>query len=122
MKFSPEAESLIASLRNVPDERSPARVRDIIPLDSAIEVILEKYKVGRISIEDQIMAQWRDIVGTQTAHRCRPYKILDGRTLIIITGNSTLRQELMFKKTDILKKIRTIPQCENVRELVVRAG
>lgn len=122
MKFSQQAESLIADLRDVPFQKSAAKVGDIIPLDNLVEVIFEKYKIGRASVEDTIMAQWREIVGEQTAHRCRPHKIVDGRRLIIITNNAVLRQELAFRKSDILRKLRTLPQCENVRDLVVRTG
>ncbi len=122
MKFSSQAETLIADLRNVPDERTTALIRDIIPLDNAVEVIFERYKIGRASVEDTIMSQWRDIVGEQTAHRCRPHKIVDGKRLVIITANATLRQELDFRKKDILRKVRALPQCENVRDIVVRAG
>lgn len=122
MKFSPQAEILIADLRNVPFEPSPAKISDIVPLDNIVEVIFERYKIGRVSVEDTIMAQWRDIVGEQTAHRCRPHKILDGKRLIIITNNAVLRQELEFRKSDVLRKLRALPQCDNIRDIVFRAG
>ena len=122
MKFNPQAESLIADLRNVPYEKSPAKLGDMVVLENLVEVIFEKYKIGRASVEDTIMSQWRDIVGEQTAHRCRPHKIIDGRRLIIITNNAVLRQELEFRKRDILRKLRTLPQCENLRDLVLRSG
>jgi len=122
MKFSSQAEALIADMRKVPGESSSAHIRDVIPLDNVVEVILQKYRIGRASVEDTIMAQWRDIVGEQTAHRCRPHKIVEGRRLVIITNNAVLRQELEFRKRDILRKVRALPQCESVREIAFRTG
>lgn len=122
MQFSRDANSLIADLRGIKYKRSPARLRDVVQLENLVEVILQKHRIGKASVEDTIMAKWRDIVGEQTAHRCRPHKIIDGKKLIIITTNAVLRQELMFRKTDILRKVRALPECGTVREIVVRAG
>lgn len=122
MKFNRQAESLIADLRKVPHRKSPAVIRDILPLDNVVEVLFERYKIGKESVEDTIMRRWRDIVGSEAAHRCRPHKIVDGKRLVIITTNAVLRQELAFRKRDILRQLREIPDCACLQDIVFRAG
>lgn len=122
MKFPKQVNELIAELRGVPADKSRARDRPTTAIGNLVEVILQKHRLGKVSVEDSIMARWRDIVGEQSAHRCRPLKIIDGRQLIIVTTNAVLRQELMFRKTDILRKVREIPECSTIRELVIRTG
>ena len=122
MKFTRKAENLIANFRGVPENFTSIYKRDIIQIDSAIEVILQKYKIGPNSIEDTLMHYWRDIVGEQTAHRCRPQRILNDKRLVIVTSNPVIRQELLFKKRAILKKLHSIPECKDIKDIVVGSG
>jgi len=122
MHFSKSIQQLIAELRGVPGPYSRSRDRATTSVGNLVEVILQKHRIGKTSVEDSIMARWRDVVGEQTAHRCRPLKIIGGRQLIIVTTNAVLRQELMFRKTDILRKIRQLPECGGIREITVRTG
>jgi len=123
MPFSPEAEELIANLRGLPYRRSRARTRSgTAPLENLVEVALKNYKVGERSVEETIMRNWKHVVGEKTAHRCSPQRIAPGNRLIVFAANSVVRNELQFKKREILKRIRELPECERINAVVLVHG
>lgn len=117
MQFSREVNNLIANLRGVPEDRSRSRRRDATPIDSLMEVVFERYKIGQPTAEEIIVKHWRDIVGEQTAHRCRPMKIVNGKQLVILASSSVIKQELLFAERQILKKVRALPECGAIRDV-----
>lgn len=66
------------------------------------------------------MQHWKGILGKERAALCQPLRIIDGSRLIMVVSNPTLRQELEFDKRQILRKIRALPSCENIRHLQIR--
>ena len=120
--FNHRASNLIANLRGVPESNKYQLLRKTKSIKYSIDNILKKYNIGSQSVEDTLMSQWRSIVGEQTAHRCRPHKILPDNRLIIITSNAILRQELEFKKCTILKKIQSLPDCKHIKGIVFSNG
>lgn len=122
MHFRPDIEDLIASLRGIPARRSRARMRSAATLDNLVEVIFERYQIGQDNIEDVIMANWKDVVGERTAHRCRPQRLVQGRKLIILAGSPVIRQELQFNQNRILRKIHALPGCQTINEIVILNG
>jgi len=120
MQFSREVNNLIANLRGVPEDRGRSRLRDAKPVDSVIEVILERYKIGQPTPEEIIVKHWKDIVGEETAHRARPMKIVNGKQLVILAANSVIKQELLFAERQILKRVRALPECAGIRDVTIR--
>ncbi len=98
MHFSREVNNLIANLRRVPEDRGRSIPRAVKPIDSVVEVILERYKIGKPTAEEIIVKHWKEIVGEQTAHRARPMKIVNGKQLVIYASNSVIKQELLFQE------------------------
>ena len=122
MKFSRDVQNLIANLRGLPEDRGRSRTRAATDLDSLVEVIFERHQIGQDNLESVIMANWKQIVGERTAHRCRPQRIVNNRKLVILAGNPVIRQELQFMQNKILRHLHTLPGCQCVREIVVLNG
>ena len=122
MMFSRHIENLIADLRNLPHNRNRSRIRDEKPLGDLMDLLTEKHNIEQPSCEKIIMKHWRDIVGSEMAHRCKPQTILHGNMLVIVTANPTLRNELSMRKHGMLKKIRALPTCQNIQEIFFKHG
>ena len=122
MEFPRHVENLIANLRSFPENSTNSIVRQPCRLDSVLEVVLEKYHVGRQRPAQTILERWRSIMGALNAPRCRPQRI-DGRgRLIISVANQTLRQELNFQRNTILNRIRRLPGCAEITDVYIRHG
>lgn len=120
-KFTREQENLIALFRNLPINRSKSILRQSKKIDTLIENNLKFYKIGQPRPQDTIMSHWKDIVGSQHAHRCCP-KTITRNTLIITVANPVIRNELQFNQLQILQKIQSLPQCENISTITFLAG
>lgn len=120
MKFNRHTENLIANLRGLPEDRGRSIRRTTVTLSDLVDTVFERYKVNQPRLEDTIMANWKNIVGEKTAHRCSPVKIMQQKRLVVFTANSIVRSELKFNQRVILKKINALPNCENIRELVLQ--
>lgn len=122
MIFSRHIENLIADLRNLPHNHSRAKIREERSAGELMDLLIKKHNIQQPSCEKVIMQHWREIVGSEMAHRCKPQKILHGNMLVIVTANATLRNELAMRKHDMLQKIRTLPTCENIQEVFFKHG
>ncbi len=122
MKFPREVENLIANLRSLPEDEGRSTLRQSYPIDSLIEVILKRYKIGKPTSEEAIMANWSKIMGDDNAHRCSPQRLDEAGTLLVAVNNPVLRRELMFQRTSILKKIRALPECAHIKAIMFIAG
>ena len=121
-KFSREAESLIASLRSLPEERSRARDKGVKGLGSVIETCVEKYHIGKQTPEERILENWPKIVGESFARRCRPERIDFSGALIVQAGNATVRRELIFMEDRILTALGTLPGCGHIDRVILKGG
>lgn len=122
MKFPREVENLIANLRSLPEDKGRSILRQSYPINSLIEVILERYKIGKPTSEEAIMAHWSKIMGDDNAHRCSPQKLDEAGTLLVAVNNPVLRRELMFQRVSILKKIQALPECSHIKAIMFIAG
>lgn len=123
MKFTRQAEHAIAEFRGLPRNASSAVVRQAIPLDNLMSVLVEEYKLNEVSFTGELAHHWPDIVGPQYAARCTPLK-LDKRKQVLLVGveNPTLRQELYFNKREILKRLHTLPEGGQVKDVKFLSG
>ena len=120
MQFSKPVEDIIADFRGLPRTTTESLKQAPVLLDTVLEVVKEKYKLERPSPERSIIENWNEIFGS-FAGRCNPLSLKDGKTLVISVMNQTLRSELQFRKQALLKKIRSLPYCENISEIIFRA-
>jgi hypothetical protein len=122
MRFRRPVENLIADLRGVPTSNSRMFDRGSKPLDSLVEVCLEKYKIGQETPEEIILRHWPRIVGERNAARCRPLRIDQSQKLHIGVPNPILRREFQFHEDRIMTALRSIEGCQHLTGLVYRAG
>jgi hypothetical protein len=119
MNFSKNTEDIIADFRGLPRTATLSSKRPPVALDNILVLIKEKYKLEQPSAERTLVEHWGEVFGN-LAGRCNPVRIKDGRTLIVSVTNQTLRSELQFRKRAVLKTIQALPNCKNVREIVIR--
>ncbi len=67
--------------------------------------------------EARALEAWPELVGPHLAKLTRPLRIAGGRLFVIAHG-SALRQELMFHRRDILRKVNRAAEGTVARELV----
>ena len=122
-QFSRLAEELIGDLRGVPNQE-PARQkkRPTRPLAQLVEDLMVKHQIGRDSPEQAIREQWADLVGAANAHYSHAVTIDPRGRLVVIASHAVVRQELTAHRRTIVKRIRLLPGCGEVRDLMVRAG
>lgn len=122
MKFSRKVENLIANLRSMPKDENRSVLKEPFKADTLMEVIQERYNLGKPKPEKVIMENWKHIMGPENAHRTCPTKIIGKRRLLVAVANATLRQELSFHRHMILNRIRRLPGCEGIKELTFTTG
>ncbi len=121
-KFSRHVQNLIANFRGIPENYkppAPARERSI---ESLMDRLQHRYKIGVESLEDRINANWKNIVGESNATHCSPSRIEREYTLIIAVSNPVIRQELQFNKAILLKNLHKIQGAQKIRNLVFKSG
>jgi len=73
-------------------------------LKAAINNLLKAAGLDAGVAQNKALLVWDDVVGAKVSENTTPEKVEAG-TLYIKASNPTWRQELMFKKDDILKKL-----------------
>ncbi|MEC7287909.1 MAG: DUF721 domain-containing protein, partial [Verrucomicrobiota bacterium] len=71
--------------------------------------------------ERSLVENWEKIFGPRLCERCHPVRIKDEHTLIVSVTNQTLRSELQFMKSSVLKKVQSLEHCNKIKELVIRS-
>lgn len=133
--FSRSTRNLLALLRGLPEEQTPL-AETVVPKkrqlteDAAyttnrefstpaeIEKILRSRGIFSGSAQATIRENWGKIIPASLAQRCAPIELRDGlTTLVVACENSLVRQEIEFKKRAILKKIRILHGCSNIKKI-----
>lgn len=119
--FSRSVENLIAQFRGLPKNLSRSTLRESKGIDFLVDSCVKSYKIGDDHHTDQIMANWKDIIGEKNAHRCCPKKLSRGN-LVISVANPVVRNELQFDYMKILKRIQALPGCNSISGINFVAG
>lgn len=114
--------NLVAQFCGVLPDRSYSRPRDTRGVGDLVEHLMRKHRIGMKTPEDAIRDAWTEIVGEANAQYCHPMRLERDRVLVVGTSNPVIRQEMMFHKQTIMKRVREIPGCEGIAEVVFRAG
>lgn len=121
-RFNYHIDGLIANFRNIP-RRNRFLKSNTLDISSVITRLEQKYKIITEKLPQQaLMEQWKDIVGSKNAHRCSPQKITPTGILKISVGNAAVKSELTFQKLAILRKIRLIPECTKIIDVLFVSG
>ena len=121
--YSRAAEKLIADLRRIPDA-TPARQRRRPTREMAglVEELLVKHQIGRPSPEQAIRDRWPEIVGAANAVYSHALQIDARGRLAVMVSHAVVRNELFIARELILSRIRALPGCAVVRQILLRSG
>jgi hypothetical protein len=114
--------NLIAQFCGVAPDRSRSRPRDTRDVGGLMDHLLRKHRIGMKTPEEAIRDAWTEIVGEANAQYCHPLRLEREKTLVVGTSNPVIRQELQFNKRMVLERIRGIPGCEGVSDVIFRAA
>lgn len=120
-KRNRELNDAIGDLRNLHPSEAVNWKNQERSLDVIMESIIKSHKIGVPRPEDKIIEYWKDIIGKNYAHRCRPERITTQNQLVIVINNPILRQEIEFKKRSILMRIHHIPECKHINKLILKS-
>ncbi len=122
MNFPWREQRLLNEFRGLPLNREEANKASAKPIDSLVEVLLNRYQIGQCKPEETIMGHWRELMGDVNAYRCSPVRIDAQSILHVAVGNPVLRRELIFEEKKILGRLRELPGCDFIREVRFVAG
>jgi hypothetical protein len=122
MRLPRNIENAIAQFRGLPKPTDADFSEGPKNIDSLLEVLVERYKIGTERPEQVIMANWVDIMGEANANRCAPERIDGTGRLVVSVANPILRRELHFNRARMMAKIRQLRGCDNIRDIDFRAG
>jgi predicted nucleic acid-binding Zn ribbon protein len=94
---------------------SPKRIGEILP------ELMARRGYARVQSAVNYEAAWRQAAGKLIAKYSRVGGLRRGR-LEVIVANSTLVQELVFQKSEILKTLGTLLPEEGIKDLHFRVG
>ena len=121
-RFTPYAEKWISRFRGFPDGDNENRGAAPLPLGSILQTCIEKHRIGQRTPEESILQNWSRIVGESYSQRCRPERLDRSGALIVQVPNATLRRELLFMENRILTAVASLPGCQHVNRVVLKAG
>ncbi len=121
-KFKRSTENLIAAFRGLPPKYSRARMRKESSLDSVMDGLVERFHINTRRPEEEIADRWVDVVGEYNSRHSHPVRLERGYRIFIHVTNPVVRQEMFFHRKMILERIKKLPACSMIRELVLRSG
>ncbi|MCA0444833.1 MAG: DUF721 domain-containing protein [Bacteroidetes bacterium] len=96
-----------------------SRVGKLASIQDLIHFYKNHTTAGKIVKKFDVLAEWPSIVGERIAQETTAEKI-ENKILKISVKNSSWRQELTFRKTEILTKINTHFGEEIVKDILFR--
>ncbi|MFL2826266.1 MAG: DUF721 domain-containing protein [Opitutales bacterium] len=118
--FSKKQEAIIANFLGVPNRDCNFSQKEPMRIEDLVVHFVERYDLERPKPEQILVESWETVFGS-FSERCYPVKLTDSGTLIVSVTNSTLRAEIIFKKNEILQRIKQLKYCEEIQDLVIRA-
>ena len=91
------------------------------PIKDVLAQLIIKRGYGRQMEQEELQQVWLTTVGEPLARSARPCPLRHG-TLEIVAQNSTVLQELSFRKPELLKKLQHNLPGKTIRDLRFRIG
>ena len=117
MKHDRQVQKLLSAFRSLPESEARPVGRDAKSLGNTLTEVVKKYSLEEPRPEQKIVEHWHQIVGEAFAHRCGPRRITHDGKLVIQVMGATVRQEMAFRKQEILAALRKIPECRVVKAI-----
>jgi len=90
-----------------------------ITLGKAIDKMLKRMKITTPVRQWEAVSLWENVVGETIANHTRAEKVMYGK-LYISVDSPTWRNELVFHKDELLKKINSKLKDVKIKEIVLR--
>lgn len=87
-----------------------------VPIKNIINNILSKHNPAEISVEENILQKWHQIMPVN-AHKFTAPKSIKNKVLIIGVSNSAWLHQLTMQKKEILAKIKQIAGEEKIKNI-----
>ena len=106
---------------NLPRNCAQQSNRPPVSIENIVEKVWEDWGIGEEESRESIISgNWQKVVGKSLSLKCAPVNLSrDGKTLHIRAASSTIKQEITFRKTEILKKIKSLKECSAVNNIRV---
>ena len=75
-------------------------------VESIIETMLSSTELKKAVTRNNLYKFWEKIVGKKFSEKSKPYSMMGGGVLIVACANSSIAQELMLQKPQILEKFK----------------
>jgi len=110
---------VVTDFMNLPQNRAEKKMKHPLAMVDLVEKVWEDWGIGdEETPESLISGNWQKIVGRDMASKCAPTNLSrDGKSMQIRAANSTVKQELTFRKTEIIKKIQAIKGCKSIVQI-----
>ena len=104
---------------NLPQDRAEKKMKHPLAMVDLVEKVWEDWGIGEEETSESLISgSWQKIVGRDMASKCAPTNLSrDGKSMQIRAANSTVKQELTFRKTEILKKLQAIKGCKSIVQI-----
>ena len=99
--------------------RQPVRKKNRVTLGEAIEAFLHQFKLNEGVHEVRIQNNWELWMGKTIARYTREISVRK-KTLFIRVESSPLKQELLFMRENIIKRVNDECKEEVIREVVIQ--
>jgi hypothetical protein len=119
--FDWAAEELIAGWLGMPHQKGSPRIQGTKSIADSVLGAMKRLHISESGPLDALAGRWPGIVGAERAGKCHPVSLKSGR-LVIAVANPLLRMDLQLDTLRILREVRTVPGCETVKTLMLRAG
>lgn len=90
-------------------------------ISNILSELMARRGYARVQSAQAYEAAWREAAGALAAEYTRVGALRRGR-LEVVVANSTLIQELMFQKPDLLKALAELLPDEGIQDIRFRAG
>ena len=97
----------------LPTDLAERKSKHPVSMEKLVEKVWEDWGIGEEETAESIISgNWHRVVGKVLSVKCAPVSLSkDGKTLQIRAASSTIKQELSFKKEEILKRIIKLKKC-----------
>jgi predicted nucleic acid-binding Zn ribbon protein len=87
----------------------------------ALDALLRRRGLADLSLFARLEQRWDEVVGMAAASRSRPWRLLEGGTLVVQTDGPELASELRIQAEEVLARARDVSGL-GLRELRVRVA
>ena len=122
MGYSRDEHELISAFRSLPSSVAMPLGPEARAVGEILPSVVEKYGLEKPTPAQKIMDNWSTIVGEKFADRCAPRSITHDGKLVIQVSGATARQELAFRRREIIAALKRIPECREIKAVTFIAA